>query len=49
MPLRFDGRSILIVEDEPLIAIDLVQAFQDAGAKVTMATTLEKAQLPGGG
>ena len=26
------GRSILIVEDEPLIALEIVTAFQNAGA-----------------
>ena len=28
------GRSILIVEDEPLIAIDIANAFTQAGARV---------------
>ena len=37
------GRSILIVEDEPLIALDLVKAFQQAGAIVLAARSLEDA------
>jgi DNA-binding response OmpR family regulator len=34
------GHRILIVEDEALIALDLASAFEDAGAIVSMATTL---------
>jgi DNA-binding NtrC family response regulator len=37
------GRSILIVEDEPLIAMDLTQAFERAGARVTTSKTLRVA------
>ena len=37
------GRSILIVEDEPLIALDLVTAFQQAGAIVLAARSLADA------
>jgi DNA-binding response OmpR family regulator len=37
------GRSILIVEDEPLIALDLVKAFQQAGAVVLAARSLDDA------
>ena len=37
MPLR--GRHILIVEDEPLIALDLAMAFQASGASGTCATS----------
>ena len=39
------GRSILIVEDEPLIALDIMQAFEDEGAKVTTARNLKQAML----
>jgi DNA-binding response OmpR family regulator len=39
------GRSILIVEDEPLIAMDIVQAFERAGARVLSASTLRQALL----
>jgi DNA-binding response OmpR family regulator len=37
------GRSILIVEDEPLITLDLQSAFERAGAQVTTTSTLWKA------
>jgi DNA-binding response OmpR family regulator len=37
------GRSILIVEDEPLIALDIGQAFERAGAKSVIASTLRDA------
>ena len=37
------GRSILIVEDEPLIAIDVQIVFEAAGAKTTLARTLKAA------
>jgi DNA-binding NtrC family response regulator len=41
LPLR--GRSILVVEDEPLIAMDLERALRDAGANVISACTLAHA------
>jgi DNA-binding response OmpR family regulator len=34
------GRSILIVEDEPLVALDIVDCFRNAGASVLMAHRL---------
>jgi DNA-binding response OmpR family regulator len=34
------GRSILIVEDEPIIALDIVTAFKNAGAVVLAARSL---------
>ncbi len=37
------GRTVLIVEDEPLIALDLGQTFEDAGASVNYAFTLREA------
>ena len=37
------GRSILIVEDEPLIALDIVYAFEKAGAVPFSARTLAEA------
>jgi DNA-binding response OmpR family regulator len=40
-----DGRSILIVEDETIIAMDITQAFEAAGAKLTMTNTLEHALI----
>ena len=39
------GRSILIIEDEALIALDLAQAFEKAGANVTTTSTLHHARL----
>jgi DNA-binding response OmpR family regulator len=45
------GRSILVVEDEPLIALDLIKHIEDAGAKVlssaTVADALRLAERPG--
>jgi DNA-binding response OmpR family regulator len=45
------GRSILVVEDEPLIALDLAEHFEGAGAKVLSAAkaadALELAERPG--
>ncbi len=38
-------RSILIVEDEPIISIDLAQAFERAGALTTIAATLQHALM----
>ena len=38
------GRSIVIVEDEPNIALDIATAFQNAGAQVTTTTTLDHAK-----
>lgn len=38
-----DGRNILVVEDEAVIAFDLAQALADVGAKVHMAGTLREA------
>jgi DNA-binding response OmpR family regulator len=37
------GRSILIVEDEPLIALDIVTAFEKVGALTLIARTLAEA------
>ena len=37
------GRVILICEDEPLIAIDIANAFTDAGARVVTARSLRDA------
>jgi DNA-binding NarL/FixJ family response regulator len=34
---ELSGRTILVVEDEPLIALDLKTALEDAGAKVIQA------------
>jgi DNA-binding response OmpR family regulator len=39
------GRLILIAEDEPLIALDITQAFENEGARVIRARTLSEALL----
>jgi DNA-binding response OmpR family regulator len=39
------GRLVLIAEDEPLIALDMTLAFEDEGAWVTRARTLNEALL----
>jgi DNA-binding response OmpR family regulator len=39
------GRVILIVEDEPLIAMEIVRAFERAGARVLKASTLRQALI----
>ena len=36
-------RAILIVEDEPLIAMEIVRAFESAGARVLKTSTLRQA------
>ena len=42
---KLAGRSILIVEDEPLIAIQLRQAFEEAGAAVTTTSAYKQALI----
>jgi DNA-binding response OmpR family regulator len=39
------GLSILVVENELLIALDIVGALQDAGANATMTTTARHAMI----
>ena len=39
LPLR--GRSILVVEDEPLIALDITDSFRSAGASVYSARNVQ--------
>jgi DNA-binding response OmpR family regulator len=39
------GRSILVVENEFLIAIDIMRALEDAGANATMTTTVRHALI----
>ena len=39
------GRSILIVEDEPPIVMDVTQALEDSGAELTTTNTLRHAML----
>ena len=38
---RLDGRLILVVEDEPVIALDMQKALRDAGAMVVAAGMVE--------
>ena len=40
------GRTILIVEDEPLIALDNSNAFERTGAYLTTTNILQHAKLP---
>ena len=40
-----DGLTFLVVEDEPLIAMDITMALEDCGAKVTTTSTLKHAML----
>lgn len=40
---KLHGRSILIVENEPLIALDIAQAFEDAGAEMVVTSTVHHA------
>jgi CheY-like chemotaxis protein len=39
------GRSILVIEDEPLIGMDIRQALEKAGATVTQTTTVRHALI----
>ena len=41
----FEGRSFLIVEDEPLIVMDITLAFEHTGAELTTTNTLKHALL----
>jgi DNA-binding response OmpR family regulator len=40
-----EGRSILVVEDEPLIALDITQQFEATGAALTTTNTLHHALI----
>ncbi len=40
-----EGRSILVVEDEPLIVMDITQQFEATGAALTTTNTLEHALI----
>jgi len=40
-----EGRSILIVEDQPLIVMDITQEFEGTGAALTTTNTLKHALL----
>jgi DNA-binding response OmpR family regulator len=45
MRASLTGRSILVVEDEPLIAMDITQAFEGTGAALTTTNTLHHALI----
>lgn len=45
MESSLEGRLILIAEDEPLIALDITLAFEDEGAWVIRAHTVNEALL----
>ena len=40
-----EGRSILIVEDEPFIVLDMTQQFEVTGAALTTTNTLKHALI----
>ena len=42
---HLSGASILVVEDEPLIVMDITMAFADAGAHLTTTNTLKHATI----
>src|SRR5262245_23449938 len=42
MVLDLSGRRVLVVEDEPLIALEIAQALTSAGASVLVAKTLDE-------
>ena len=42
---QLEGRSVLIVEDELLVAMDVADAFESVGAVTTIATTLQQALI----
>ena len=42
---ELEGLSILIVEDELLVAMDIADAFESIGAITAIATTLEQALI----
>src|ERR1700682_6117457 len=45
MNKRLTGRCILVVDDEPLIALDIAETFRSAGARVVISTSLRTAVL----
>lgn len=40
-----DGCSVLVVDDEPLLAMDIESAFQRCGADVAVASTVKEASF----
>ena len=45
MHSKLGGRSILVVEDEPLIAMEIVDALKTAGAVVTTTFSFTQALI----
>ena len=45
MQPTLQDRAILIVEDEPMIAMDVAQAFERAGAATAVTSTLQNALI----
>lgn len=43
--ITLTGKSILVIEDEALVALDLALAFERAGASVITTSTLKHAKL----
>jgi DNA-binding response OmpR family regulator len=41
--MELSGRTVLLAEDEPLIAIEICTAFEEVGAKVVLASSLNAA------
>jgi CheY-like chemotaxis protein len=44
-PTSFAGQTLLVVDNEPLIALGIASAFEKAGANVTTTTTLKHALI----
>lgn len=44
-PPSLAGRAVLVVEDQPLIALDITQELEAAGAAVTTTSTLKHALI----
>ena len=42
---HLNGASILVVEDQPLIVLDISMAFEETGALLTTTNTLKHAKL----
>jgi DNA-binding response OmpR family regulator len=40
---KLNGREVLIVEDEPLISLEIARAFRKVGAFITATSTLKQA------
>ena len=45
MPRPLDGHGILVIEDEPLVAVELAEVLERAGASVLTTTSLQHAAV----